>query len=146
MKRIAFTNAKLRENQCNWVAIDDQRIAKPGNGLIWAIVPGFWICPAIAGTEIKITKEGIPSAIPAEMCYLGWQESLEKLATLVGPEFPDAWEYCSVGSNAIENVLKKMFLVLLVRACWFIMVVPWMKVVSNNSIDLPGKLIGIKIL
>ena len=33
----------------------------------------------IAGTEIKITQEGIPAAIPVEMCYLGWQESLEKL-------------------------------------------------------------------
>ena len=44
----------------------------------------------IAGTEIKITQEGIPDAIPVEMCYLGWQESLEKLAKLVEPEIPDA--------------------------------------------------------
>src|SRR5688572_8186940 len=44
----------------------------------------------IAGTEIKIFQEGIPAAIPAEMCYLGWQESLEKLAKLVEPEIPDA--------------------------------------------------------
>jgi uncharacterized protein YndB with AHSA1/START domain len=44
----------------------------------------------IAGTEIKITQEGIPAAIPVEMCYLGWQESLEKLAKLVEPEIPDA--------------------------------------------------------
>jgi uncharacterized protein YndB with AHSA1/START domain len=44
----------------------------------------------IAGTEIKITQEGIPVVIPAEMCYLGWQESLEKLAKLVEPEIPDA--------------------------------------------------------
>jgi uncharacterized protein YndB with AHSA1/START domain len=44
----------------------------------------------IAGTEIKITQEGIPSAIPVEMCYLGWQESLQKLAKLVEPEIPDA--------------------------------------------------------
>ena len=44
----------------------------------------------IAGTEIKINQDGIPSAIPAEMCYLGWQESLEKLAKLVEPEIPDA--------------------------------------------------------
>ena len=41
------------------------------------------------GTEIKIFQEGIPSVIPAEMCYLGWQESLEKLAKLVEPEIPD---------------------------------------------------------
>lgn len=44
----------------------------------------------LVGTEIKITQEGIPPVIPAEMCYLGWQESLEKLAKLVEPEIPDA--------------------------------------------------------
>ncbi len=44
----------------------------------------------IAGTELKIVQEGIPSVIPVEMCYLGWQESLEKLARLVEPEIPDA--------------------------------------------------------
>lgn len=44
----------------------------------------------IAGTEIKILQEGIPDAIPAEMCYLGWQESLEKLTKLIEPEIPDA--------------------------------------------------------
>jgi uncharacterized protein YndB with AHSA1/START domain len=42
------------------------------------------------GTEIKILQEGIPEQIPAEMCYLGWQESLEKLVRLVEPEIPDA--------------------------------------------------------
>jgi uncharacterized protein YndB with AHSA1/START domain len=42
------------------------------------------------GTELKILQEGIPSVIPAEMCYLGWQESLEKLAKLVEPQIPDA--------------------------------------------------------
>ena len=42
------------------------------------------------GTELKIVQEGIPSVIPTEMCYLGWQESLEKLAKLVEPEIPDA--------------------------------------------------------
>lgn len=44
----------------------------------------------IAGTELNITQENIPEAIPAEFCYLGWQESLEKLAKLVEPEIPDA--------------------------------------------------------
>jgi uncharacterized protein YndB with AHSA1/START domain len=42
----------------------------------------------ICGTEISIVQEGIPEAIPAEMCYLGWQESLEQLAKLVEPEIP----------------------------------------------------------
>lgn len=38
------------------------------------------------GTEIEITQAGIPDLIPAEACYLGWQESLENLARLVNPE------------------------------------------------------------
>jgi uncharacterized protein YndB with AHSA1/START domain len=40
------------------------------------------------GTEIEILHEGLPSAIPAEMCYLGWQESLVQLANLVEPSIP----------------------------------------------------------
>jgi uncharacterized protein YndB with AHSA1/START domain len=42
------------------------------------------------GTELNVTQEGIPDAIPAEACYLGWQESLILLAKLVEPEIPDA--------------------------------------------------------
>ena len=38
------------------------------------------------GTELTIVQEGIPAAIPAEMCYLGWQESLILLANLVEPD------------------------------------------------------------
>jgi uncharacterized protein YndB with AHSA1/START domain len=49
-----------------------------------------WLKKVSAGTEIKIVQEGIPSMIPVEMCYLGWQESLEKLTKLVEPEIPDA--------------------------------------------------------
>ncbi|MBT0608285.1 SRPBCC family protein [Aequorivita echinoideorum] len=44
------------------------------------------------GTELNITQEGIPEAIPAELCYLGWQESLDKLKRLVEPSIPDAPE------------------------------------------------------
>lgn len=42
------------------------------------------------GTELIATQEGIPDAIPTEMCYLGWQESLDKLKRLVEPNIPDA--------------------------------------------------------
>jgi antitoxin (DNA-binding transcriptional repressor) of toxin-antitoxin stability system len=38
------------------------------------------------GTEINITQEGVPDIIPAEACYLGWQDSLDKLRRLVEPE------------------------------------------------------------
>ncbi len=41
------------------------------------------------GTELKITQAGIPPQIPTEMCYLGWQESLEKLKKLVEPVIPE---------------------------------------------------------
>ena len=41
------------------------------------------------GTGVTIVQEGIPAAIPAEACYLGWQESLVLLAKLVEPEIPD---------------------------------------------------------
>ena len=40
------------------------------------------------GTELNVVQEGIPEAIPIEMCYLGWQESLTLLAQLVEPEIP----------------------------------------------------------
>ncbi len=43
----------------------------------------------ICGTELKVIQEGIPEAIPAEMCYLGWQQSLNLLAQLVEPDIPD---------------------------------------------------------
>jgi uncharacterized protein YndB with AHSA1/START domain len=41
------------------------------------------------GTELNVVQEGIPAMIPTEMCYLGWQESLDHLARLVEPEIPD---------------------------------------------------------
>jgi uncharacterized protein YndB with AHSA1/START domain len=44
----------------------------------------------LCGTELFATQEGIPEMIPVEMCYLGWQESLDKLKRLVEPNIPDA--------------------------------------------------------
>jgi Activator of Hsp90 ATPase homolog 1-like protein len=41
------------------------------------------------GTELNIVHEGVPAVIPAEACYLGWQESLALLKLLVGAEIPD---------------------------------------------------------
>ena len=41
------------------------------------------------GTDMTVVQEGIPQAIPLEMCYLGWQESLLQLAALVEPDIPD---------------------------------------------------------
>lgn len=50
----------------------------------------IWLKRVLCGTELKILQEGIPAAIPTEMCYLGWQDSLDKLKNLVEPEIPDA--------------------------------------------------------
>jgi uncharacterized protein YndB with AHSA1/START domain len=44
--------------------------------------------PVLCGTELSISQSGIPQAIPLEMCYLGWQESLAQLANLVEPDIP----------------------------------------------------------
>ena len=41
------------------------------------------------GTDLNIVQEGVPEVIPAEACYLGWQESLIQLAKLVEPEIPN---------------------------------------------------------
>jgi uncharacterized protein YndB with AHSA1/START domain len=43
----------------------------------------------MGGTDLHIEQAGVPPVIPAEMCYLGWQESLGQLATLVEPEIPN---------------------------------------------------------
>jgi uncharacterized protein YndB with AHSA1/START domain len=45
--------------------------------------------PVFCGTEAHITQEGVPAVIPAEACYLGWQESLTLLAKLIEAEIPD---------------------------------------------------------
>ncbi len=44
--------------------------------------------PVSCGTELEVAQEGLPEAIPVEMCYLGWQESLAQLANLFEPEIP----------------------------------------------------------
>ena len=54
------------------------------------MITTVWLTKVSAGTELKVTQEGIPEVIPADMCYLGWQDSLEKLKKLVEPEIPDA--------------------------------------------------------
>jgi uncharacterized protein YndB with AHSA1/START domain len=59
-----------------------------------ANLPGEMITTVIlsavsCGTELNVVQEGIPAVIPTEMCYLGWQDSLDHLARLVEPEIPD---------------------------------------------------------
>jgi uncharacterized protein YndB with AHSA1/START domain len=45
--------------------------------------------PVTCGTDMDIVQEGLPAAMPVELCYLGWQESLRQLANLVEAEVPD---------------------------------------------------------
>jgi uncharacterized protein YndB with AHSA1/START domain len=52
------------------------------------MITTVWMVAVSGGTDLKITQEGIPDMIPVEMCYLGWQESLDKLTRLVEPEIP----------------------------------------------------------
>lgn len=45
--------------------------------------------PVLCGTDLSIEQAGVPAAIPAEMCYLGWQESLAQLALVVEPDIKE---------------------------------------------------------
>jgi uncharacterized protein YndB with AHSA1/START domain len=47
------------------------------------------VTKVMCGTDLQVVQEGVPEMIPAEMCYLGWQESLVLLAKLVEAEIPD---------------------------------------------------------
>ena len=57
-------------------------------------LPGEMITTVIikqvsCGSDVSIVQEGVPDVIPPEMCYLGWQESIDQLIKLVEPEIPD---------------------------------------------------------
>jgi len=58
-------------------------------GLVGTMKVTIQIRKVLVGTELNVTQEGVPDAIPAEACYLGWGESLELLARLVEPEIAD---------------------------------------------------------
>lgn len=53
------------------------------------IISTFEFREVLCGTELLVTQEGIPEVIPVEFCYLGWQESLDKLKRLVETNIPD---------------------------------------------------------
>lgn len=78
----------------DYISIEPNEFLKYTNKFEDPNLPGemttsVWLRKTFAGTEIKITQQGIPKVIPLEMCYLGWQESLEKLAKLVEPQIQD---------------------------------------------------------
>ncbi len=96
--KMSFTNFSTGNSQSfggKYLEIDPSNFLKYTDKFDDPNLPGemitsVWLKKVSVGTELKIVQEGIPSAIPVEMCYLGWQESLEKLKKLVEPEIPDA--------------------------------------------------------
>jgi uncharacterized protein YndB with AHSA1/START domain len=90
-----FTTGNSHSFSGEYVELKPGEFLKYNNTFDNPAMPGvitnsIWLRKTIAGTELKVLQENIPAAIPAEMCYLGWQESLEKLIKLVEPEIPDA--------------------------------------------------------
>ena len=95
MSFINFSTGKGQSFGGNFVEIKPNEFLKYTDVFDDPNLPGeitnsIWFRKVSCGTELKIIQEGIPSVIPLEMCYLGWQESLEKLIKLVEPEIPDA--------------------------------------------------------
>jgi uncharacterized protein YndB with AHSA1/START domain len=82
--RMSFTNFNTGSSQR--LRYDDQ-FEDPN--LPGTMITTVELREVFCGTELHITQEGIPGMIPVEACYLGWQESLELLDLLTGPEIPD---------------------------------------------------------
>jgi uncharacterized protein YndB with AHSA1/START domain len=80
--RVTFTELVPGERIRQTDQFDDHHL--PGEMLV-----AIDLTTVSCGTSLNIVQEGIPSVIPEEMCYLGWQESLEQLARLVEPEIPN---------------------------------------------------------
>lgn len=94
MSFINFTTGNSHSFGGNFLEIKPNEFIKYSDKFDDPNLPGemftsVWINKVSCGTELKIVQEGIPSMIPLEMCYLGWQESLDKLMKLVEPEISD---------------------------------------------------------
>ena len=95
--KMSFTNFSTGESHAfggKFVEMKENELLKYTDRFDDPNLPGEMVTTVklrevFCGTELNITQEGIPAAIPAEACYLGWQESLQLLAQLVEPEIPD---------------------------------------------------------
>jgi uncharacterized protein YndB with AHSA1/START domain len=95
--KMSFTNFSTGNSHSFWgkyLEIDPNKFLKYSDQFDDPNLPGEMITTVSlkkvsVGTELSIVQEGIPAMIPAEMCYLGWQDSLDKLTRLVEPEIPD---------------------------------------------------------
>ena len=94
--RMSFTNFSAGQSQSFGGTflelVPDQRVRYSAEfddpNLPGSMVTSVTLKPVLCGTELTVVQEGIPAVIPPEMCYLGWQESLEQLAKLVEPNIP----------------------------------------------------------
>jgi uncharacterized protein YndB with AHSA1/START domain len=89
-----FTTGKSHSFGGTYLELTPQKLIRHTNQFEGPNLPGemqttISLKQVFCGTELNITQEGIPAAIPAGACYLGWQESLTLLAKLVETEIPD---------------------------------------------------------
>ncbi len=95
--RMAFTNFSTGHKQSFggvYRQLEPGKIIQYTDSFDDASLPGEMLTTVTlkqvsCGTDISIEQAGVPDAIPVEMCYLGWQESLMQLAKLVEPQIPD---------------------------------------------------------
>ncbi len=95
MTFINFTSGKGHSFGGDYLEIIPHELLKYSDKFDDPNMPGQMITTitfrkVMCGTELIAVQEGIPEVIPVEMCYLGWQESLDKLKRLVEPNIPDA--------------------------------------------------------
>ena len=89
-----FTNGKSHSFGGNYLELVPHERLRYTDKFDDPNLPGEMVVTVIlkkvsCGTEVNITQEGVPAIIPAEACYLGWQESLSQLKDLVEPDIPN---------------------------------------------------------
>jgi uncharacterized protein YndB with AHSA1/START domain len=94
MSFTSFTTAKSHSFGGTYLELRPNELIRYTDKFDDANLPGemqvtVTLTKVACGTELNIVQEGVPDVIPAEMCYLGWQESLVLLAKLVEAEIPD---------------------------------------------------------
>lgn len=95
--RMSFTNFGTGSSHsfgCTYIELRENELLRYSDRFDDPNLPGdmqvtIALKAVSCGTELSIVQEGIPAVIPAEFCYLGWQESLALLAMLVEPNIPD---------------------------------------------------------
>ena len=95
--KMSFTNFTTKHSHsfnCKYVEMKPNELLKYVDKFDDPNLPGemqvtVTFKKVVCGTDLRVIQEGIPDMIPVEMCYLGWQQSLNLLVQLVEPEIPD---------------------------------------------------------